>query len=65
MRANFKENRIIVGMKFHRVNDQIHVAIADALALPGKMVDISSIKWTYPKYEEDPNYVQRLNMDLR
>jgi len=64
-RSNFKDNRIIVGIKFHRIKDQIHIATADARALPGRGVDMSTIKWNIPKYQDDPKYVQRLSMDLR
>lgn len=63
--SDFKNNRIIVGMKFHRIEDQILIAIADAVALPGKNVDHSTVRWIYPEYEKDPQYIIRLNMDVR
>jgi len=65
VRSNLKKDRIIVGLKFHRVKDQIHIATADADLLPGNRVNQSTVTWNYPKYEEDKKFLARLNMDLR
>ena len=41
----YRQNYIIVGVKFERVDDQIHIRIAEAQALPGNKVNVSTIRW--------------------
>ena len=46
--ARFKRGYIVVGVKFERIEDQIHIIVADALPLPGNKVNTSTISWHKP-----------------
>ncbi|CAG7838548.1 unnamed protein product [Allacma fusca] len=57
-----KFNYIIVGVKFERVDDQITIRIAQAVALPNYKVNTSTIEWIPVKKEKE---AVRLDRDLR
>lgn len=46
--ARFKKGFIVVGVKFERIEDQIHILVADAIPLPGNKVNTSTISWHKP-----------------
>jgi len=51
--SSTNDNKIVVGVKFEQVKDQIHLMVAEAKALPKSKVDASSIVWRKPRPAND------------
>lgn len=65
--ANIEENRVIVGAKFEKLYDQIHLMIADAKLLPSFYVNMSTIEWRHvtPVDPQNASESIELSLDLR
>ncbi|CAG7834865.1 unnamed protein product, partial [Allacma fusca] len=47
--SSIASNKIVVGIKFQQIEDQIHLMVAEAKAMPKRQVDMASLVWRKPR----------------
>ena len=58
--AMWLKGYVVAGVKFERIKDQIHVRIAQGIALPNRKIDPKTIQWL-PLVSESENRRREIN----